>query len=309
MTSQIALEPQQDHKPRVALLGEFSSGKSTLSNLLLGEAPLPMKVTATRLPPVWISYGEPAAYAVSHDGTEREVTLDDINDLCLTDTRFIRLYRTADTLQVCDLIDMPGISDPNMSVENWQPLLAEIDCVIWCTHATQAWRQSEAAMWDEISASTNGNNILLVTQFDKLKNEFERARVMKRLKIETKGKFEEIFSISLLQAIEAGDDFSIWEKSGAAGFIDHLISLILNTSHDAPQTGPESQEPVGGASSSVIVEHVAEVVQDDPSISDMQIPDELDQADVGYVRPRRVRIKTKIRPRTPRPPSRAVGNG
>lgn len=309
MTSQVTLENRQAHKPRVALMGEFSSGKSTLSNLLLGEAPLPMKVTATRLPPVWISYGAPAAYAVSHDGTERAVTLDDINDICPSETRFIRLYRTADTLQVCDLIDMPGISDPNVSVETWQPLLTEIDCVIWCTHATQAWRQSEAAMWDEISASTNGNNILLVTQYDKLKNELERARVLKRLKAETHGKFDEIFCISLLQAIEAGDDFSIWEKSGAAEFIDHLISMILNTSHNAAQTGPETQEQGGGAPSTVIIEHVAEVVQDDPSISETNPPDEMDLGNVGYIKPRRVRIKTKIRPRTPRPPGRAVGNG
>ena len=37
-------------RPRIALMGEFSSGKSTLLNLLIGEALLPTKVTATELP-------------------------------------------------------------------------------------------------------------------------------------------------------------------------------------------------------------------------------------------------------------------
>jgi len=35
-------------RPRIALMGEFSAGKSTLSNLLLGARPLPEKVTHFR---------------------------------------------------------------------------------------------------------------------------------------------------------------------------------------------------------------------------------------------------------------------
>ena len=54
---------QAGQKPRVVLMGEFSAGKSTLSNILLEGAPLPMRVTATRLPPVHISYGAPSARA------------------------------------------------------------------------------------------------------------------------------------------------------------------------------------------------------------------------------------------------------
>ena len=48
-------QPQNEKRPRVALMGEFSAGKSTLSNLLIGRAALPVNVTATQLPPVWMS--------------------------------------------------------------------------------------------------------------------------------------------------------------------------------------------------------------------------------------------------------------
>ena len=66
-------------KPRVALMGEFSAGKSTLTNMLLGESPVPTRVTATRLPPVWISYGEPCAVCVGLDGSETEIDIADID--------------------------------------------------------------------------------------------------------------------------------------------------------------------------------------------------------------------------------------
>ena len=39
-------------KPVIALMGEFSAGKSTLLNLLVGRNILPTQVTATRMPPV-----------------------------------------------------------------------------------------------------------------------------------------------------------------------------------------------------------------------------------------------------------------
>ncbi|SHH31207.1 dynamin family protein [Marivita hallyeonensis] len=301
MTKPINFGTPNNRKPRLALMGEFSSGKSTLSNLLLGEAPLPMRVTATRLPPVWITEGEPAAYAVLDDGSEQPVNIEDLENNCPDNTRMIRLHRHADILQVCDLIDMPGISDPNMPVDSWRPIIEDIDCVIWCTHATQAWRQSEAAMWDQISGSTNGNNILLVTQFDKLRTELEGARVLNRLKSETRDKFRDIFTISLLQAIEAGDDFEIWRQSGAAEFTEHLIALLLNK---LPDKGKESNASAkaAAASSGLVVEHVAEVVQDPPATA----PE--DGENVARIRPKRVRIKTRIRPRTPRPSSSAASH-
>ena len=55
-------------KPRIAIMGEFSSGKSTLCNVLMGARPLLEKVTATQLPPVWLSYGPDDAYTMGLDG-------------------------------------------------------------------------------------------------------------------------------------------------------------------------------------------------------------------------------------------------
>lgn len=213
-------------KPRIALMGEFSAGKSTLSNLLMGQSPLPEKVTATRLSPVWISHGTRDPYRVDVDGTTEPISIENLESIPVEQTRNIRLFLEADILEVCDLIDFPGISDPNMSSNVWERMLTEVDAVIWCTHATQAWRQSEAAVWDDMPQAVRENSILLITRFDKLTNEKDRGRVVKRVMRETKDLFGGTFPVSLLQAIQAGEDFDRWEASGAGPFTAHLIDVI-----------------------------------------------------------------------------------
>ncbi len=134
-------------KPRIALMGEFSAGKSTLSNLLIGGNALPVRVTATQLPPVWICAGDEDPFYVDVNEVSHSVDLNDLSDIDVEDTQYIRFFRNVDVLGLCDLIDMPGISDPNMSSDVWERMVPYMDAVIWCTHATQAWRQSEAAVW------------------------------------------------------------------------------------------------------------------------------------------------------------------
>ena len=112
-------QPQGEKRPRVALMGEFSAGKSTLSNLLIGKQALPVNVTATQLPPVWMSYGNQPSVKVGLDGHEEEVD-DGFTGVTVHDTRCVRVFLEATFLKNCDLIDMPGISDPNMPSDVWR---------------------------------------------------------------------------------------------------------------------------------------------------------------------------------------------
>lgn len=213
-------------KPRIALMGEFSAGKSTLSNLLLGIRPLPERVTATRLSPVWMAYGTDAPHRVDTDGGFELISLAQLESIPVEETRVIRLFFETDILEVCDLIDFPGISDPNMSGDVVERMLEEVDAVLWCTHATQAWRQSESAMWERFPAAVKARSTLLVTRFDKLTSEKDKARVLKRVQKETEGLFGGIFPISLTRALAAGEDEQKWEASGAAAFTEHLIATV-----------------------------------------------------------------------------------
>mgnify|MGYP001824683180 FL=1 len=104
------------------------------------------------------------------------------------------------------------------------------DAVIWCSHATQAWRQSEAATWNYLPESLTQNGLLLLTRFDKLLTEQDRQRVLARVRAETDGLFRGIFPISLLAASEAGDDREAWEQSGAEIFLQTLLEMVFDIS-------------------------------------------------------------------------------
>lgn len=303
MTDKHACMGQTPRKTRLALMGEFSAGKSTLSKLFLGDAPLPVKVTATRLPPVWISQGPSAAYAVAHDGTETPIAIEQIDQVRIEDTRMIRLFNPSETLEICDLIDMPGISDPNMSSDVWLSVMDEVDSVVWCTQATQAWRQSEAATWESITGRTNGDNILLVTQVDKLGSERDLDRVMMRVRKETKGQFQHVFPLSITDAIAAGDDEAKWNASGAAEFVDTLVELLMNPTPHVQSPVSQADQPAPEAAPAVKA-HVAEPVA--AAIPAQTAPAQTAPAEqMAYnatsVIPKRVRVLTEMRGRTARP--------
>jgi hypothetical protein len=213
-------------KPRIAIMGEFSSGKSTLCNVLMGARPLLEKVTATQLPPVWLSYGPDDAYTMGLDGVAYDLDLRDLEQVSLETTEHVRVFMKSDILRYCDLIDMPGISDPSMSPEVWERMAHLADGVLWCTHATQAWRQSESGVWNSFPQEMRRNSLLLITRFDKITNENDRAKVVKRVSQEVEGLFAEVYPVSLLKAMNAGDDEGKWIDSGAEAFTSALFEII-----------------------------------------------------------------------------------
>ncbi|MEM0949381.1 MAG: dynamin family protein [Pseudomonadota bacterium] len=234
-------------RPVMALMGEFSAGKSTLANLLLGEGHSPVKVTATQLPPVWFSYGDESPYAVGLDGSETPLAIEDLEQVSVETTAHVRIFLKAEILELMDLIDMPGNSDPNMSAEVWRRAVQHVDGVIWCSHANQAWRQSEAAVWEEMPDHLYPNSILLLTRFDKILGDSNRNRVLRRVRAEAEDGFAGIYPISLTDALSAGENRNQWEASGAEDFIGALLEIVISgidTPAPEPEADPDPVEPV-----------------------------------------------------------------
>ncbi|MEX0317616.1 MAG: dynamin family protein [Ruegeria sp.] len=219
-------------KPVVALMGEFSAGKSTLLNFMLERDVLPTRVTATELPPVWLSYGQGDAYRVGRDGTRSDVDLNAIDAIPIAETRFIRVFSDAAILKFCDLMDMPGISDPNLARDHWIEAVGYASFVVWCTHATQAWRSSEKSLWSSLPPRLKRNSILAVTRADKLTTPLDRSKVARRVQRETEGLFGHAIMLSARNAQRAretaGETSEAWRKSGGAQFFQSLNSSIYS---------------------------------------------------------------------------------
>jgi hypothetical protein len=221
------LKTWAERRPSVALMGEFSAGKSTLMNFLIEEDLLPTRATATELPPVWLTYGRRKAHWVDSDGGAHQLDLAEIRSVPMT-SRFIRIHATAEILEHCDIIDTPGISDPNLAVESWRYVAGQANMVLWCTSATQAWRETERSAWLSLPERLRRDSILVVTRADKLLTEADREKVRRRLVRETDGLFAAIVFMATHDAVQAKAELAadaetpLWAESGAAALLDSL---------------------------------------------------------------------------------------
>lgn len=224
------LEHWAGRKPCIALMGEFSAGKTTLTNFLLGEDVLPTRVTATQLPPVWMSYGEPQAWYVDAAGARHDLAFEDLYNVPVEGVRYIRLFCKGRILETIDLIDTPGISDPNIPKAVWEMAVGYVNAVMWCTHSTQAWRESERSAWDSLPQRLRANSILLATRSDKLMP-VERERVARRLRREAGAMFKDIVMFSAMDALRAVSDpeaEDLWTESGGAALLAALQDIAAN---------------------------------------------------------------------------------
>jgi hypothetical protein len=124
-----------------------------------------------------------------------------------------------------------------MSPDIWNAILPQADAVIWCTPATQAWRQSEAAIWDEVDPDVQERSVLLVTRIDKVLSDTDRARLMKRMRRETTGTFRDIFAADLLSATR-----DLEAAAGAAGTGTQAVQAAI----EALLAGSDSAQPTDG---------------------------------------------------------------
>ncbi|WP_170421162.1 dynamin family protein [Ruegeria arenilitoris] len=221
------IEQWSRRKPVFALMGEFSAGKSTLMNFLLRKQALPTQVTATQLPPVWFSWGNKPAYVQRHDGTTSPIGLDELDKVGVNDAQFIRIYLEADILEAVDLIDTPGISDPKIQADVWRRAVGQANGVLWCTHSTQAWRETERATWVSLPERLQHNSLLLVTRADALDLK-DRQKVLRRINREAGHLFNRTILFSARDAIFARDktgDAELWSRSGGGKMIDSFLEI------------------------------------------------------------------------------------
>lgn len=223
-------------KPVYALMGEYSAGKSTLLNLLLDQQALPTKVTATNLPPVWLTFSETGfCQGLRFDGQLEEVDLENTSEDIRDHYVVLRMGVHAERLREADIIDTPGISDPKLDKGALNFLGDHMDFTLWLSAANQAWRQTEKMAWTGFPDHLRRDSVLLLTRADKLRSEKDLAKVVKRCGSETKDLFRDIVTLMTTKAANVDhaartddDADSDWVKTGGAALEAALATSLAN---------------------------------------------------------------------------------
>jgi hypothetical protein len=215
---------------RLALLGEFNTGKSTLANLILGNAALPtLQISNTRIPTLIHHHPEPVVAVALRDSTFQTLTARTVRTP--SDTLRIHVGLPLPHLLACEIVDFPGFSDPWLSYGIVDISRHPVDAVIWCTFSTQSWKQSESIAWHILPARIRRHAMLAVTSADLLAGD-QTAKVMARLRRAASGDFQEFAMLSSAQARQAlsdrgeVDDPELWRASGAEAFYGSVQRLL-----------------------------------------------------------------------------------
>ncbi|TAF50748.1 MAG: hypothetical protein EAZ61_12040 [Oscillatoriales cyanobacterium] len=169
------VERLQSSTFRVAVIGEFSKGKSTLLNALLGQDIQPVSMRPCSSTISILRYGETSRLICCYtDGTEAEISLDEYvakstipkeeteashvgNYLVQTllNNPIDRLIYESPELEFCkngiEIVDSPGLNEhPNRTAVT-QAILEETDAVIVLLSAMQLLTESERELVQEIA--------------------------------------------------------------------------------------------------------------------------------------------------------------
>lgn len=206
---------------RFAIIGEFNSGKSSLANLLVGIDSLPTAVVSnTHIPTLLYFAANPEIFAVGVGGKRRPLDL--ARPASATDMARLEVGLPSPRLRSVQLIDLPGLADPRFENVADGLALHDVDAVLWCTVATQAWKESERIAWSLIVSRLRDRAILVVTHRDLLACAADETKLLARLHHMAGPAFQDIVVVSAV----AGSDGDADGLAGLTGAIDRLAGVI-----------------------------------------------------------------------------------
>lgn len=199
------LQKLKSEKFRVAIIGEFSKGKSTLINALLGEEIQPVRAIACSGTITVLRYGQQKRVVCRYkNGREEEIPFEQyqvkaaISEEAAIEYRSDELGRSEleeiifehPDLELCrngvEIVDSPGLNEhPNRS-EITENLLKNTDAVIFLTSALQTLTEAERERLNkDLKPRLNGcnendpaNNLFIVVNFiDQLRREKDKQQV------------------------------------------------------------------------------------------------------------------------------------
>ena len=198
----------QSQRFRVAVIGEFSQGKSTLLNALLGEEIQPAREIPCSGTVTVLKYGkQKRVVCLYKDGREEEISFEKYQDKasisedaaidCLSDelaqSQIEEIIFEHPDLELCrsgvEIVDSPGLNEHPERTAITRKLLKNTDAVIFLTNASRPLTQGERDLLHEVKLHLNGgkdenpvDNLFVICNFmDLIRTTKGREQVKQRV--------------------------------------------------------------------------------------------------------------------------------
>ena len=168
---------------RIAVLGEFNSGKTTLVNAMLGADVFPAGiVTRTDLPAVAQYASRPSLSMKMADGTRVPLAIENLGQPPPAGARELNYRLPLESLKRVSIVDTPAADMEGAAID---PRIVQAcrgaDLLVWCTPAMQAWKYSEQLLWLMLPTALRKRGVLAVTFADQVTSESDLDRLLIRL--------------------------------------------------------------------------------------------------------------------------------
>ncbi|WP_236096456.1 dynamin family protein [Helicobacter sp. MIT 11-5569] len=203
-----SLEQKSTEPMQIAIIGQFSSGKSTFLNALLGQDILPTGITPITSKVCKICYGEDYILEILYkDGKKVLQNVEFLHKLTRENSKnidYFCLYAPIFLLKEINFLDTPGFNSQNSDdTHATLKVLEQVDGIIWLTLIDNAGKNSEKALLKDFSSHFAQKSLCVLNQKDRLKNEEEIQTSVEYAKSAFEGIFSSVIPISARLALKA----------------------------------------------------------------------------------------------------------
>lgn len=226
----------------VAVVGQFSSGKSSFLNAILGADILPTGVIPVTAKPTFIKYA-PQAFlkALYDDGRQEYLSLDALGDFVdqrkdMKAVKALYIHLPNEILKKVSFIDTPGLNSRSAKdTAETMKILKECSGLIWLSLIDNAARAGELGELALVPKTLKNHAICALNQKDKLSSD-EIERVLNHSKITYNEYFSDVHAISAKQQRAGQSDesgfkqiFSFLDSFSTDEFIKANLAQIKNS--------------------------------------------------------------------------------
>ncbi len=228
----LKLEIRAKEPMKVAITGQFSSGKSTFLNALLSKNILPTGITPVTSKVNYIRYADELKIRIRYkDGRDEYQSVENISKF--TDQRevveeieYLTLYVPLELLKDIVFVDTPGLNSQAITdTTTTQRVLKEVDGIIWLSLIDNAGKLSEAKVLEQYLNEYQGKSLCVLNQKDK----FEPSQVKQSVDY-VKKSFAEYFSdVIPISAIQALDSRTHDKKAQTEEELEEFLKSLSNS--------------------------------------------------------------------------------